>query len=657
MVWCVHRFHAVRLNANIAPCLTQVHVPTSQLRSLVDGCLRFTMHFFHGIQQSASHIYHSALPLSPESSTFRLRTLRKTRITKFHGRPNAWGVVLRTITAGSKRFTSMTTFSHKIAAACDDDTVAIYDSVTGVLQLSLNPANPIQSITGSPSGSILFCAHKTPSITVWDIQTGGLIHTLILDRNAEDIAVSLRGRYLACGLSDGSVEVWGVADKMEGAAAWSSSPATCVCWLKPEEQLAVSTGTSARIWDIVAGAVLHSFTMSYPIHHMVYSRKFNRLAMAATSEPASHHAVTIINPQTGTATTINHIQQDLTHFAFSQTAEELVCGKKTGGIRLLDLPTKRWRKIEIPDAITSLSPLPNGTLAAHFAGSGIQLLSLDEAHAKSQQPDTVSALHLHSLDQDNIIAVLSTSRNCIVLLEAARLSQLLEIPVEETHTTPTHRTRVLCASLNNRKAVCCFKESEKKYMQLHEWWLSGGGPKWTVKIGGLPSIGGISPSGARIVTFYDVDNQTCICVWGTQDGELEAQLRGDPIHPLEVTFKDARFYSHHDTYRIPYELSRPSAGFSLSPRSKPTTLVSQIVRHEPLPLVDESQRRYDVDEACQWVISDSKRICWIPPGYIGSVQPSYCWAGSSLFMAGQDGRLRKLTFQSTFQRMGHLYIH
>ena len=116
----------------------------------------------------------------------------------------------------------MTTFSHKIAAACDDDTVAIYDSVTGVLQLSLNPENPIQSVAGSPSGSILFCAHKAPSITVWDIQTGGIIHTFILDRNAEEIAVSLMGRYLACGLSDGSVEVLGVANKMEGAAVWSN---------------------------------------------------------------------------------------------------------------------------------------------------------------------------------------------------------------------------------------------------------------------------------------------------------------------------------------------------------------------------------------------------------------------------------------------------
>ena len=626
--------------------LTQVHVPTSHLRSLAEDCLRFTMHFFRGIQQSASHIYHSALPLSPESSTFRSRALGTHKITEFHGRPNAWGIILRTITATSKRVTCMTTFGHKIAGAYDDDTVAIYDSVTGVLQLSLNPGNPVQAIRGSPGGSILFCAQKTPSITVWDIQTGGLIHTFILDRNPEDIAVSLGGRYLACGLPDGSVKVWVVTNKMEGAAIWKSSSATRFCWLKPEEQLAVSTGASALVWDIVAGTLLHSFTIRYPIHHMVYSRKFNRLAMVTTSESGLRNAVEIVNFQPGTTTTINHAQRDLTCFAFSQTAEQLVFGKKTGGLRLFNFPTQRWGNIEHPDAIKSVSPLPNGTVVAHFAGSGVQLLSLDGGHATSQRLDTISALHLHSLDQEKIIAILSASRNCIVLLEAAELSQLLQIPVPKTHTSPIDHTHVFCASIGNRMAVCYFEASRKYHMQLWRWGPRGKGPglAWTVEIGGSPSIGGISPSGVRIVTFYNAGNQTCVCAWNTF-GELEARLRVDPIHPLDITFgSNTLFYSYHDTYRVPYVLTIPDRSVPPTPSPEPTT-PRHLSAHYPMPLIDRSQGRYDVDDAHEWVVSNSKRICWIPPVYIGSVQPSYCWAGSSLFMAGQDGTLRRLTFQ------------
>ena len=617
------------------------------------------MHFFHIIQQSASHVYHSALPLSPESSTFRSRALGRTRITEFYGRTTAWGIVLRTITAGSKRFTSMITFGHKIAATCDDDTVAIYDSVTGVLQLSLDHTDPIQAISGSPSGSILFCAHKTPSITVWDIQTGGLIHTFILGRGAEDIGVSLMGRYLACGLSDGSVEVWEVAEKMGDAAIWASAPVTCFCWLEPEELLVVSTRALARVCDVVAGTVLHSFTILHPIHHMVYSRKLNQLAIMASSESGSQNTVAIIDPQTVKTTTLHHAQQGLTCLAFSQTAEEVVCGAKRGGLVLFNVRTQARREIECPDAIKSVFPLPNGTVAAHFAGSGVQLLSLSGGQAESQQPAIVSALPLYSLDQGKIIAVLKTSRDRIVLLNLAGLSKLLEIPAQKTRMVPTDRTRVFCASLDNRMAVCCFNQGKKYYMQLWGWRFlrEGENQKWTVEIGGLPSIGGISPSGARIVTFYGVDDQICVCAWDAYNGKLEAQLWIDPIHPLDITFdSDTRFYSHHDTYRIPYDVTLPVTlpdrdvtpldwGVPLPPWSKPTTTRYLIVRREPLSFINETQRRYEVDDACEWVISDSKKICWIPPGYIGSVQPSYYWVGSSLFMVGQDRTLRMLTLE------------
>jgi hypothetical protein len=63
----------------------------------------------------------------------------------------------------------------------------------------------------------------------------------------EDIAVSLKGRYLACGLSDGSVNFWEVANKMEGPAFGSGSPITHLCWLEPEERLMVANGASVRI--------------------------------------------------------------------------------------------------------------------------------------------------------------------------------------------------------------------------------------------------------------------------------------------------------------------------------------------------------------------------------------------------------------------------
>jgi WD40 repeat protein len=123
-----------------------------------------------------------------------------TQITGFYGRADRWGSTLQTITGRYGRFSCITTIGHRIAAACDDGAVEIYDSVTGVLRPSLSPPHPVCTMKGSPDGSILFCTHrKSPSITLWDIQTGGLIHTFTAELGALDIAVSSGGRCLACG--------------------------------------------------------------------------------------------------------------------------------------------------------------------------------------------------------------------------------------------------------------------------------------------------------------------------------------------------------------------------------------------------------------------------------------------------------------------------
>jgi WD40 repeat protein len=72
------------------------------------------------------------------------------------------------------------------------DIVNIYDAVTGVLQQSLSPSETVTKIQASPDGSTLFFAHSS-SVTMWDVQTGGLIHTFTTQLRVNDIAVSVSG--------------------------------------------------------------------------------------------------------------------------------------------------------------------------------------------------------------------------------------------------------------------------------------------------------------------------------------------------------------------------------------------------------------------------------------------------------------------------------
>ena len=611
----------------------QVSVSVSALRSLAEDCLRFTMHFFHPIQQSASHVYHSALPLSPRTSMFHSKTLKdKTKIRVFHGQADAWGVTVRTIPTSSKNITCMEAFSNKIAAACDDNTVGIYDSITGVLKLSMSLADPVKVIRGSPDGLILFCAHKTPSITVWDMQTGGLVHTFHLGGSAQDIAVSLEGRYLASRSADTPVEVWEVSGEMGGAAIWTGSSATSFCWLDPEALLAVSTGASVDIHDILGGTTLRSLTVPYPVQHMVYSQKFNRLAIKASSETQS--TVTIVDPQIHTPTASHWVHENFPFscFTFSQTTEELVCGMETQGLQLFDISTRHFKHLEHPDTMTSVSSLKNGTVVANFVSSGIQLLSLEGEQTLPQQP-TISVLTVRAFDGGRIIAIFPTTRDQIILLEPTTMSQLLTIPVRDTPSTPSDDAIILCVSHKNHVAVYSFEREGTHFLEF--WGFHEKVPRWTIPVEAAVKTCRISPGAVRLLTLHAaIGSEVRVRLWNAKDGKLEAQLDEKSSALDIVSISDTNFSVSSESHIALYsfEFNR------LRLRGRST--------HLRTPIPTKSGRDLDIDDAHEWVVSDSKKICWIPPGYIRPTGLSYCWAGSSLVMVGQDGELRKLTFSS-----------
>ena len=539
-----------------------------------------------------------------------------------------------------------------IAAACDDGTVRIYDSITGVLRLSLNSQHRTQAMTGSPDGSILFCTHQeSPSITLWDVQTGGLIHIFTLTTEATDTAISLNGRYLACGLSDGTVNVWEVANRTGGPAFGSGSPITCLCWLAPEERFMVADGASVHIRDIVTGSVVvHNFKTQDLVRGAAYSQ--NQLAVMTSSRVGS--SITVINTQTGKSPVTHRFKRRFSCIAFSQTAKDLVCGMKTRGLALIHVPAWNVRYLDLPAAVTSVSTLSNRTVVANVPDTGLQLLSLDEellrlgeeslnldeGYTPSREP-LPPALTVHPLDKGKIIAIVPISRDCVILLEMATMRRILTIPGREGLLVPTDRTVVLCASLAGKTAVHCFVEGDKAHLQLLEFPFRNPHPVWTAQVDELPSAGDISPGWGRLVTFHYTRSRSEVRIWNANSGKPLARLNVNrPPRPLDITF------SSEDVFHVCYDTYRTTYVVSASPQSRTSTLSIDCLEKTTLD-GRERQREYCVDDSHEWVVSGSQRICWIPPGYIGSDQASHCWAGSTLVMAGQDGTLRKLTFRES----------
>lgn len=203
------------------------------LYDLATDCLRLSMYFFHPIQQCAQQVYHSALPLSPISSQLRKYSLQSvidnqlSHVAAFSGAPDNWGLLLRTIDVRPRQITCIATSIQRIVAVCEN-IVNIYNAVTGVPIQSLYVPETVIKIQGSPDGSILFFSHSY-SVTMWDVQTGGLIHTFATQSEINDIAVSTTGDHITCGLSDGSIVFWNIHTKEEGKYPGDGQPVVTIC--------------------------------------------------------------------------------------------------------------------------------------------------------------------------------------------------------------------------------------------------------------------------------------------------------------------------------------------------------------------------------------------------------------------------------------------
>ena len=529
----------------------------------------------------------------------------------------------------------------KIAAECDDGTVRIYDSVTGVLRLSLRPEFPILEMTGAPDGSLLICTHSgRPFITLWDIQTGGLVHTFILAREAKRATVSLKGRYLACETSEDTVGVWETASRTQYPDFLDKFQGGTPCWLAPEELIMVEDFFMVYIRNVVTrGPPVHEFDVTGFSHSAAYSQAFDRLVVVSLCirKTDSFHfhnrtSLTILDVKTGTPSTLFSDGEPPPIIAFSQTTQQLVCGGKNPGLATVDISTGCRAGFNFPATATSISTLSNGTVVANFRGSGIQLLRLDQEDGPPRQP-TPPPLAVYPLDKGRIITIVSATNDRSILLESATMSQVFSIPPQEARSADN--TVVLCASLENRLAVLCFKKRVGSPLEM--WKFSHQHPQWTVRTGGPASVGSISPACTRLVTSHNGSRilGDSIQVRDVCNGRLLAHVSPLISRPLDIRFdSEDQFCFYYDVHRKPYVIDIVSRinntiTYSITRSTKP-----QLERQ----VLGES---YRLDDDREWVVRGSQRICWVPPGYVGH---SHCWAGSSLVMVGQDGTLRGLAF-------------
>jgi len=575
-----------------------------------------------------------------------------------------WGPVLRTIKADSGRFIHVVVAGQRIVAVCEDNTVSAYDAVTGVLRLSLNPPQQVTKVEGSPDGSFLFCVHQhSCEITLWDTQTGGMIHTFTTKSEIANIAVSSMGKYLASCSSNGTLGFWEVGNRRGGPLIWRE-PVECICWLEPEDQVALAVENTVAILEVTTGKKLRTFTVEGgSVRGIAFSAGQRRLVIWKTSEANSTFVV--IDIQTGSPMVSSSPLLDVVSFTLSEGGDRVVCATKSGIVRHCSRmntlsPTDWYDHLDHLGIIHSISLLRSGHLVANLGGS-IQLLAMDYTRPPNAKKD-LEMSHIYPLDNGRAISASSKDRNNVHLLDMETMKTLAHYPIRSGGHDVPFMPRTLCASIDRHITAFCFRKSDKFVLKLRATGSRAFG--WETLFSRPVLSGALSPGGEKLITVLECNGLPGdlgweLCVQRSSDGRILASIRQAGRPPGNIVFtSETQFYTEVTHVRAtPAPLPEPRNYAKLKENDRghsvrttftlaPTTSKSYRIQEVSEEILNAP---YTLDESLEWVVDAKlRRVCWLPPGYVSGIENGHFFVGSSIVMAGQDGIVRRLTFRDPY---------
>ena len=533
----------------------------------------------------------------------------------------------------------------------------IYDALTGVLQQSLPPPETVTKIQASPDGSTLFFAHPL-SVTMWDVQTGGLIHTFTTLSEVNDIAVSTSGDCIACGSSDGSVRFWNTHTKQEGKGFRNGQPVISICWPSPQK-LAVATKNSFYIYSVTAGETMDCLSFPDCVWGMVYLVDKDEF-LVGTSRPGSEgdwelSSFEIISHQflgtlgkgqsgvdrwwlVGGEESPMHLGE-LTHPMI--VGKEIVCITPPNGVQLFNTESYNWtNNPPVLGGATSVAVSLTRNLVVQMKDS-IQIFSTDILASCGVHNDAHQS-HVYPLGKKHILCILQATRHLILLeLETLRelhhnddtlpFGSLLPNKTLTAHTPP-------CPGLVGKFDLSVAMQAWRSGTPLPEW-TKGGDDDWLLY--------GLSPSCTKMVVVCSSGVMRGTWVKDAVHGGIVASLaRGNDdlgnrgVYDITFDESETRFYLKIDRpgqhIQVPYDITPSPSG--------PDQYM--IIKGEPALLSEpRATPPYALDANCEWVLdAQSRKICCIPPGNVRRGKGGHFWAGTLLVMVGVDGIVRKVSF-------------
>jgi WD40 repeat protein len=233
----------------------QAKVSDASLLAIVKDCERFILRFFDVMELSATHIYESALPLSPSSSL--VRALYQDQVSmdvRFCVIEDVWDACIRTIRPQSKAI--CVAFSHRddLIAVGEGHVVEIFEAATGRRRATLTTNYNVHALTFSPDDNILVTG-SGDQIHVWDLQTGGLVGSVEEHvHHLHSIIFSPCGNmFTTRSTMDDISRIWNTFSlDYQGVLEGHSGHVRAICWLASGIQVITqsSDDIAATVWSV-----------------------------------------------------------------------------------------------------------------------------------------------------------------------------------------------------------------------------------------------------------------------------------------------------------------------------------------------------------------------------------------------------------------------
>jgi len=158
----------------------------------------FVLKYFDAIQESALHLYHSALPFCPTKSFLRQhhRNLLTEEVHVKLGLDEDWETTFRTIKTKSSKLSSVIFAQDgSLIATSGDHSVQIFHAATGacLATMVLSGLHP-KAIAFSGDNIYLLSSWDDKGVRLWDVQTGDLVRNCVgwHKGNVIDVAFSAK---------------------------------------------------------------------------------------------------------------------------------------------------------------------------------------------------------------------------------------------------------------------------------------------------------------------------------------------------------------------------------------------------------------------------------------------------------------------------------